>query len=61
MTGFGYALEQAFNYLVVLASYVFRAIFIAVAEKIRFVSLSGETSFVMLAVFYITYINYGLI
>lgn len=31
------------------------------AEKIGFVSLTAETKFVMVAVFYVTYINYGLI
>ena len=61
MTGFGYILVQVFTYLIVAASYLFRTFFIWVAKKIRFVSLTGETQFVMLSVFWITYINYGLI
>lgn len=61
MTGWGYLLQQTFNYLVVGASFAFRAVFIWLAEKLRFVSLTAETNFIMLAVFYVTYINYGFI
>lgn len=61
MTGFGYILETTFSYVIVIASYVFRSVFIAIAEKLKFFSLTSETKFVMVAVFYITYINYGLI
>jgi len=61
MTGMGYVLEQVFNYLVVIASFAFRTLFIWIGEKIHFTSLTAETKFVMLSVFYVTYINYGLI
>ena len=61
MTGFGYVLETSFNYLIVIFSYVVRTFFIWIAEKIRFMSLTQETRFVMLSVFYITFINYGVL
>lgn len=61
MTGFGYILVQVFTNLIVIASYAFRSLFIWVASKIRFISLTNETQFVMVSVFWITYINYGLI
>ena len=61
MTGFGYILEEAFSYLIVIMSYVVRSFFIWIAEKIRFISLTEETRFVMLSVFFITFLNYGVI
>ena len=61
MTGYGYILETTFSYAIVGASFVFRTIFIELATRLRFMSLSNETKFVMITVFYITYINYGLI
>ena len=61
MTGFGYALEQGFSYLVVILSFVIRSMFIYLAEKVRFFSLTKETKFVMVSVFWITFINYGII
>ena len=38
-----------------------RTFFIWIAEKIRFFSITNETRFVMLSVFYITFLNYGVI
>lgn len=61
MTGPGYAIEQSFNYLVVIASFVVRNFFIWIAGKVGFVSRTNETRFVMMTVFLITYLNYGLI
>lgn len=61
MTGWGYILEQAFNYLVVILSFVVRTFFIWIAEKVRFMSLTKETLFAMISVFYITFLNYGVI
>ena len=61
MTGFGYLLEMLYNYAIVIASYVFRSIFIYIAEKVRFLNLTNETRFVMMAVFHITFLNYGII
>ena len=61
MTGKGYLLEQLYNYAIVVASYVFRSVFIFIAEKVRFLTLTDETRFVMLAVFHITFLNYGII
>ena len=40
MTGFGYMLMQSFNYLVVLASFVFRAVILKITDKIHFFSLT---------------------
>ena len=61
MTGPGYIIEQSFNYLIVVASFIVRTFFIWIAEKVRFVSRTNETRFVMMSVFMITYLNYGLI
>lgn len=61
MTGFGYVLEQSFNYLIVAASFVIRYIILLIVDKIRFFSLTEETKFAMTAVFWITFINYGII
>lgn len=61
MTGMGYVLEQTFNYLVVILSFVVRTFFIWIAEKVRFMSLTKETLFAMISVFYITFLNYGVI
>lgn len=61
MTGWGYIIEQSFNYLVVGASFVVRTFFIWIADRIHFISRSNETRFVMVSVFMITYLNYGLI
>lgn len=61
MTGFGYMLEQSFNYLVVIASFAIRYIILMIVDKIKFISLTKETEFAMTAVFWITFINYGII
>ena len=61
MTGPGYLIVQSFNYLIVLASFIVRTFFIWIAEKVGFVSRTSETRFVMVSVFLITYLNYGLI
>lgn len=61
MTGFGYVLEQSFNYLVVIASFVIRYIILMIVDKMKFFSLTKETEFAMTAVFWITFINYGVI
>ena len=61
MTSWGYVLEMVFSYSIVVASFVIREFFIWIASKIHFKSLSSETMAIMLSVFFITYINYGLI
>ena len=61
MTGMGLVLQESFNYLIVGLSFVVRSIILIIVDKIRFVSLTKETGFAMLAVFWITFINYGVI
>ena len=61
MTGFGYILQYMFSYLIVIASFAVRYLIIFLAEKIRFFSLTEETKFVLTAVFWITFLNYGII
>ena len=61
MTGGGYILEQCFNYLIVAASFVIRQIILMIVNKVGFISLTKETGFAMLCVFWITFINYGII
>lgn len=61
MTGFGYWMEQGFNYMVVVVSYVIRFFFIWIAEKVRFFSKTKETVFIMVSVFWIYFLNYGFV
>ena len=57
----GYWLQQYYNELVVIMSFFARNFFIWVAKQLKFVSHTRETVILMTSVFYITYINYGLI
>lgn len=61
MTGPGYLLESCFTYLIVGISIVVREILIALATYIGFFSRTKETKFIMLGVFWIIFINYGVI
>ena len=61
MTGFGYLLEQGFSYMIVILSYVIRFFFIWVAGKVRFFSKTKETIFIMISVFWIYFLNYGIV
>ena len=61
MTGIGYIMQNVFSYLIVIASFLVRYLIIWVASKVRFFSLTKETKYVFESVFWITFLNYGII
>jgi len=61
MTGIGYILQTSFSYLIVIASFAVRYLIIFLAEKVKFFSLTKETKTVLTSVFWITFLNYGII
>ena len=61
MTGIGYILQSTFSYLIVGASFAIRYLIIFLSEKIRFFSFTEETQFALTSVFWITFLNYGII
>ena len=47
--------------MIVILSYVIRFFFIWVAGKVRFFSKTKETVFIMVSVFWIYFLNYGIV
>ena len=59
-TQLGWFSSLAFSQGIVLASFAIRCIFIWLSEKLGFRTRTNQTKFVMFIVFWVIYINYGL-
>ena len=59
--GLGTLMNLCFAYVVVIANYVARVLFIWFASLIRFTTHSQQTNFIMLSVFWMQFFNSGLL
>ena len=60
-SGLNFVLRYLYTYLIVIASYGFRTLFIWISDLLGFESRTAQTRFVMISVFIVTYVNYALI
>ena len=54
-------LSSVYDNLIVIVSYIIRYVMIKLASFVGFFSITKETKFIMISVFTITFINYGVI